>query len=248
VLSYKWISLALPAELTALFGAPAPSRLSPLVAGASMTLVGFLGYELGYWIDHRLSHEIPALWEIHKVHHTAEVLTPLSVWRVHPLETAKFLNILAISVASSKALFGWATGIEASPFALGGNNLLLVLFVHAYVHLQHSSVWIAFPGWLGRVFMSPAQHQIHHSRDPAHFNCNLGSCLSVFDTLFGTVRVATMAPEKLRFGVEGEGAQAHAAYGLFVAPVVRAFAALAPVRHLANPAARSSQAGQAPQP
>src|SRR5262245_59237486 len=35
---------------------------------------------------HRLFHRIPLLWEFHKVHHSAEVLTPVTRYRVHPIE------------------------------------------------------------------------------------------------------------------------------------------------------------------
>ena len=38
-----------------------------------------------YWV-HRGLHQIPALWSIHQVHHSAETLTPFTLLRVHPLE------------------------------------------------------------------------------------------------------------------------------------------------------------------
>jgi len=222
ILSYKWISLAIPAALNAHLGSPTP-YLPPLVASGALTVVMFLAYELGYWIDHRLSHEIPALWEIHKVHHTAEHLTPLTVWRVHPLETLKAYNIIGIFAAMANGSTSWALGEHVDPFALNGRNILIVMFMHLYVHLQHSSVWIAFPGIWGRIFLSPAHHQLHHSRDIRHFNGNLGSCLAIWDTLFGTLRAPTREPQKLHYGVEGEDAQAHGPIGLFVTPALRAF-------------------------
>jgi sterol desaturase/sphingolipid hydroxylase (fatty acid hydroxylase superfamily) len=43
-------------------------------------------FDLGYWIAHRTMHEIPLLWEFHKTHHAAEVLTPLTAARAHPIE------------------------------------------------------------------------------------------------------------------------------------------------------------------
>lgn len=97
----------------------------------------------------------------------------------------------------------------------------LWLFVHAYLHLQHTPVWIAFTGLAGRVLMSPAHHQIHHSTNPAHFNTNLGSCLSLFDWAFGTLHAPRREPEALRFGVEGEGEAPHGVKGLFVDPFLR---------------------------
>ena len=64
-----------------------------------------------------------------------------------------------------------------------------MVFIHAYVHLQHSHMWISFRGLLGRVFISPAHHQVHHSDNPKHFNTNYGSCLALWDWMFGTLYV-----------------------------------------------------------
>src|ERR1039458_8498353 len=43
-----------------------------------------------------LFHAIPALWEFHKVHHSAEVLTPLTEMRTHPVEIIAFMNIIGL--------------------------------------------------------------------------------------------------------------------------------------------------------
>jgi sterol desaturase/sphingolipid hydroxylase (fatty acid hydroxylase superfamily) len=40
----------------------------------------------GYWA-HRMLHEIPVLWRLHKVHHSSETLDWLAAARVHPLES-----------------------------------------------------------------------------------------------------------------------------------------------------------------
>ena len=37
-----------------------------------------------YWL-YRFLHTIPFLWEFHKVHHSAKVLTPVTFYRVHPV-------------------------------------------------------------------------------------------------------------------------------------------------------------------
>jgi hypothetical protein len=38
----------------------------------------------------------------------------------------------------------------------------------------------------------PAHHHVHHSANPKHFNKNFGSCLALWDWMFGTLYV----PEK----------------------------------------------------
>ncbi len=70
------------------------------------------------------------------------------------------------------------------------------------MHLQHSHIWISCPGLAGRIFMSPAHHQIHHSADPIHFNRNFGSCLSVWDWVFGTLHQPAPRREAQSFGVD----------------------------------------------
>ncbi len=70
--------------------------------------------------------------------------------------------------------------------------------------------------------MSPAHHQIHHSRNPAHFNKNLGSCLAVWDWMFGTLYIPGAEPEVLEFGVEPDRENAHTIRGELIAPFGRA--------------------------
>jgi sterol desaturase/sphingolipid hydroxylase (fatty acid hydroxylase superfamily) len=120
----------------------------------------------------------------------------------------------------------YAFGDTTYQYALADTNIILVLFIHAYVHLQHSHVWIAFTGVWGRLLLSPAHHQIHHSTDPRHFNRNLGSFIAVFDVLFGTLCVPAKQRQKLTFGVAPVCARQHTLREAYLTPFVRAFATL----------------------
>jgi sterol desaturase/sphingolipid hydroxylase (fatty acid hydroxylase superfamily) len=160
------------------------------------------------------------------VHHSATVLTPLTNFRVHPVYMCIFLNILAVFIGTANGLGDFVFGQTTHQYVLSGNNIILVFFIYLYVHLQHTQLWIAFTGWLGHLFMSPAHHQIHHSRDPAHFNKNLGSCLALWDWMFGTLYVPAAEPEKLEFGVEPDRPHAHTIRGELIAPFGRAALAL----------------------
>jgi sterol desaturase/sphingolipid hydroxylase (fatty acid hydroxylase superfamily) len=198
-----------------------------MAAGASRTLATialFLAYELAYWLDHFLSHKVPALWEFHKVHHTAEVLSPLTVFRVHPVDSLVFANIGAVVLGLTAGVLQYVLGGTASPFALSGANLILVAFIFLTIHLQHSHIWISFTGLWGRILMSPAHHQIHHSADPRHFNRNFGSCLSVWDWVFGTLHQPDRRREALTFGAEvREGtASPHSITGVLITPFAEA--------------------------
>jgi sterol desaturase/sphingolipid hydroxylase (fatty acid hydroxylase superfamily) len=167
-------------------------------------------------------HRVPMLWEFHKVHHSATVLTPLTIFRVHPVDSVIFANIAALSTGITGGVMNYAFGITTNQYAITDTNILLVVFVHAYIHLQHSHVWISFPGVLGRILLSPAHHQVHHSDNPIHFDKNLGSSLAIWDFLFGTLYVPRREPEKLNFGVEPSHRDVHTLpYSLFE-PVRRA--------------------------
>lgn len=221
-LSYQFLTNGVSRGLVALAGPMPPSLLPELAQRSIVTLMLFLAYEFGYWVDHYLKHRVPALWELHKVHHTAEVLTPLTAFRMHPLDSLVFGHILAVSAAVTNGVAAYLFGDTTYQYALSGTNLILAVFIHLYVHLQHTHVWIAFRGALGHLFLSPAHHQIHHSIDPVHFNKNLGSCLAVWDWLFGTLHVPAKAREKLDFGVAPVSTRTHTLIGEFVAPFCRA--------------------------
>ena len=218
LLSYVTLSHAVIDLLTTVFGPRQPAPLPAFVSRSIITVVLFLAYELGYWLNHYLSHRIPFLWEFHKVHHSATVLTPLTNFRVHPVYMCIFINILALFTGLANGVGDYLLGQTTDQFGLSETNIILVFFIYLYVHLQHSQLWIAFSGWLGRLFMSPAHHQIHHSRNPAHFNKNLGSCLALWDWMFGTLYVPSVKREKLEFGVEPDRADAHTIRGEFIAP------------------------------
>ena len=62
------------------------------------------------FLVHKALHRIPVLWSIHKVHHSAEYLTPFTVYRTHPLEGVIFafrsIIVQAITISSFVFLFG----------------------------------------------------------------------------------------------------------------------------------------------
>jgi sterol desaturase/sphingolipid hydroxylase (fatty acid hydroxylase superfamily) len=229
VLSYQVLSNLVIEGLVSTFGATQPTALPDVVARLAITATLFLAYELAYWIDHYLSHRVPLLWEFHKVHHTATVLTPLTLFRVHPVDGMVHGNILAVVMATANGAMNYLFGKTTYQYAFTDTNAILVLCVHAYVHLQHTHLWIPFRGVLGCILLSPAHHQVHHSRNPVHFNKNLGSCLAVWDWLFGTLHIPGKEPEKLHFGVapaDAAHANAHSMAGALVEPVYRALSLL----------------------
>ena len=78
------------------------------------------------------------------------------------------------------------------------SNNLSILKIHAAIfifnllgaNLRHSHIPIRFGKYFERVFISPAQHQIHHSNDSIHFDKNFGSIFAFWDGLFGTLEIS----------------------------------------------------------
>jgi len=241
IFSYQFVSNGIIAGLVALAGPVTPSTLPLYVSRSIITLMLFLAYELGYWFNHWLSHKVPLLWEFHKVHHTAEVLTPLTNFRVHPIYGWIFANILAVSAATANGVGNYMFGDTAYQYALSDTNIILVLFIHAYVHLQHTHMWISFRGALGRILVSPAHHQVHHSANPKHFNKNYGSCLALWDWMFGTLYVPAKQREPLVFGVT-DHQNAHTVKGELMDPFVKAAGHLKPALPKPVPVAERKQA------
>ena len=228
VLTYQSATNAIIVALVAIAGPVAPSILPVVVSRTGVTVLLFLGYELGYWFNHWLSHKVPFLWEFHKVHHSAEVLTPITNFRVHPVYSWIFANILAFSAAIAGGIGNYLFGNTSYQYAINDTNLILVIFIHTYVHLQHSHMWISFGGLFGRIFVSPAHHQVHHSANPKHFNKNFGSCLALWDWMFGTLYVPQKKREPLIFGFP-DRADAHTFKGEVVDPLIKAAGHLKPL-------------------
>jgi sterol desaturase/sphingolipid hydroxylase (fatty acid hydroxylase superfamily) len=206
-------------------GPRAPLGAPDFALRAGMTIVLFLGYELGFFIDHTLKHRIPFLWELHKTHHSAEVLTPLTNFRVHPLDSVLLLNNLAIVIGLFSGVAKYIVAQPVETFEIDGTNILMMLYIYLTAQLQHSHVWIPFTGKLGRIFMSPAHHQIHHSIDPAHYNRNMGASLALWDWLFGTLAIPQKEPPQMKFGAT-ETEDPHGVVTLILTPVIKALGVL----------------------
>ena len=198
--SSSYVSTIVSVTLTDYVGARAGIGWDGFTGKSIATLAIFIAYELAYWLNHYFSHRVPLLWEFHKVHHTAEVLSPLTNFRIHPVYAIVFGNLLALFVGTTDGVLHYLK--FGSPFGVGaGGNVVVLAFVWIIGHLQHSHLWIAVTGPLGRVIVSPAHHQIHHSNNPKHFNKNFGSCLAIWDWIFGTLHMPTRDREDLTFGV-----------------------------------------------
>ena len=138
-----------------------------------------------YWL-HRFLHTIPFLWEFHKVHHSAKVLTPITFYRVHPVENFLFGLRYSLSMGFVTGIFIYFFGAMIDIYTVVGVNVFLFVFSVFGANLRHSHVPFSYPRILEKWLMSPKQHQIHHSRK--HFDKNYGGFISIWDKMFGTLK------------------------------------------------------------
>ena len=65
--------------------------------------------------------------------------------------------------------------------------MLVFIFNVLGANLRHSHISISYWRWLENIFISPAQHQIHHSVEAKHYNKNYGAILAIWDNLTKTL-------------------------------------------------------------
>jgi sterol desaturase/sphingolipid hydroxylase (fatty acid hydroxylase superfamily) len=130
---------------------------------------------LGYLV-HRLSHAVPWLWRLHKVHHSDPHVDISLSLRHHPLELIP--GLLAFSAGT--LLLGlpvWSVAlVEAVLIAASYSD-------HLDVRLPSRAA-----RWLRFLFVTPEVHHVHHSAARAQTDSNYGSLLICWDRLFGTYR------------------------------------------------------------
>jgi len=202
-------------------------------ARAGFALALFVARDFGVFVAHALQHRVPLLWAFHKVHHTTTALTPASAFRAHPVDDVLAGSLVACATGAVAAAFRFAYGEAVTSEAVIGTSLVVLGFHLAGHHLRHSHLWLSYGPLLGRLLVSPAHHQVHHSRAPRHWNRNLGQFLAVWDWLFGTLYVPGRVPEAIAYGVSSaEDARFRSVTRLYLLPFADA------ARWLANAAGR----------
>lgn len=154
------------------------------------------------FLIHYAMHKIGFLWEFHKVHHSATSLTPITQYRIHPVE-------LLINNIRGIVIFGITTGMfdywsnhAVHKMMFLGANVFSVVFLAFGANLRHTHIKLTYFNWLEYIFISPFQHQIHHSNDAQHYDKNMGSKLAIWDWLFGTL-LRSKQVDDIHFGLGG---------------------------------------------
>jgi sterol desaturase/sphingolipid hydroxylase (fatty acid hydroxylase superfamily) len=194
---------------------PGPVAFGVIVLGLLLTR------DFSNYLTHLMMHKVGFLWELHKVHHSASAMSPLTSTRIHPLED-KFVHVVAALLISAPA------GVAMTFFAVTGKEMVALTWSAHVIGsllvlepLKHSQFPVSF-GPLERVLLSPRMHHVHHSAKEAHWDRNLGYKLSIWDWMFGTALIAPKS-EVLTYGI-GRGCEYDRQYesllGAYVLPVI----------------------------
>ena len=171
----------------------------PLVT-ALYTVSLFVVGDFSRYLLHRWMHTVPWLWVFHQIHHSATSMNPFTVYRVHPVESFLFGLRRTLSTGLVTGIFIWIFGTSLSGFDILGVNAIGMMFNVLGANLRHSHVWLSYGPTLEKILVSPAQHQIHHSVSPEHFNKNYGTVLSIWDR-FGDSWIAAGSERSFDFGL-----------------------------------------------
>lgn len=165
------------------------------------SLTVFVFDDFTKYMVHRWMHKIHFLWAIHKVHHSAETMTPITVYRVHPLEGILYALRSIFAQGLTMSVFFFLFGNMVDLYTVVGVNILVFMFHVTGSNLRHSHINIRYWPWLERILISPAQHQLHHSVAQKHYDKNYGVALAVWDWMFGSLHLSENEKE-LKFGLD----------------------------------------------
>lgn len=150
-------------------------------------VAGFIILDFAIYLQHVMSHALPAFWRLHQVHHADLDVDLTTGIRFHPLE-------IVISMIYKAALVA-ALGID--PWVVIAFEAVLngaAVFTHGNIALPEK-----LDRYLRYVVCTPDMHRVHHSTIIHETNSNYGFFLSVWDRLCGTM---LHAPSKGQLGVE----------------------------------------------
>lgn len=152
-----------------------------------------------YWA-HRLHHEAAILWPFHALHHSAEIMTPLTANRNHPMFLILRALLYTVVVGSVQALMLFLLMGKIEILTIGTVNAGYFMFNALGSNLRHSHVWLSYGPVLEHIFISPAQHHVHHSIERKHYNKNYGEVFAIWDLIFGTLYVLH-EHEEIKYGL-----------------------------------------------
>lgn len=126
------------------------------------------------WGQHVVTHKLPILWRLHRVHHADVDMDVTTAIRFHPVEIALSMVLKMGAV-----------------YLLGPAVIAVILFeiiLNGTAMFNHSNLKLplALDRVLRLVIVTPDMHRVHHSVHRDQHDSNYGFALSLWDRIFGT--------------------------------------------------------------
>jgi len=138
--------------------------------------IAIIALDLTIYSQHRLFHQVPLFWRLHRMHHTDLDIDVTTGARFHPGE---ILFSMLIKMAAILL-------IGAPPWSVLAFEVLL----NATSMFNHSNIFVSHG--IDRVvrllIVTPDMHRVHHSVIIEETNSNYGFNLSFWDRLFNTYK------------------------------------------------------------
>ena len=126
------------------------------------------------WLQHVITHKVPILWRLHRVHHADRDMDVTTAIRFHPIEIG--LSML-LKIGAVYLLGPGAVAVLVFEVILNG----CAMFNHANLRIPPR-----VERWLRWVLVTPDMHRVHHSTRRTEHDSNFGFSISLWDRLFRT--------------------------------------------------------------
>lgn len=130
--------------------------------------------DFAIWAQHLITHKVPLLWRLHRVHHADRDMDVTTAIRFHPVEIA--LSML-LKIGVVYLLGPAAVAVVLFEIMLNGT----AMFNHANIRLP-----VAVDRIVRMVLVTPDMHRVHHSVHRDEHDSNYGFSLSIWDRTLGT--------------------------------------------------------------
>jgi sterol desaturase/sphingolipid hydroxylase (fatty acid hydroxylase superfamily) len=142
--------------------------------GWAAFVLSMLVLDLAIYLQHVMFHAVPALWRLHRMHHTDLDFDVTTGLRFHPIEILLSMGIKFMVIV-----------------ALGPPAVAVLVFevvLNAAALFNHSNIRIPFgvDRVLRLLVVTPDMHRVHHSIHPKETNSNFGFNVPWWDRLLGT--------------------------------------------------------------
>jgi len=138
--------------------------------------IAIIALDLTIYFQHRLFHQVPLLWRLHRMHHTDMDIDVTTGARFHPIEILFSMLIKMVAILLIGAPF-WSV-------------LAFEVLLNATSMFNHSNIFMNddIDRVVRLLIVTPDMHRLHHSVIIQETNSNYGFNLSWWDRLFNTYK------------------------------------------------------------